>query len=340
MNIKRVTILLIFLSMIVISKTISKTKQSGNRIDCIEKIELNGVNQYISIKGNNIQNPILLVLHGGPGDTSLPMVNKYNEPLEDYYTVIVWEQRGAGKSYYNFDENHDLTIDTFVNDAYVLSTYLLKKFDRKKLYITAHSWGSVIGLRLILNHPEIVHAYIGCGQVVNMQTVTRYAYDFVLQKNIEDGNKKNIAKIRGIDATYRSYDWFENLMFITKEVVKYGGSWYGRKNYNNMVWDFLASTEYSFVDIYKRQKGCEQAIKSFWPELMKTDFEDNLHFEVPVVFIEGKHDYHVSSKSVEEYYNHIKTEKYLYVFENSAHFPQWEEHDKYNEIMINLLKLI
>jgi pimeloyl-ACP methyl ester carboxylesterase len=337
MKTRSVTIILIIFSMMTIGKAVLKVRKSENRIDYTEKVELNGASQYISIKGNNSRNPILLAIHGGPGDTSLPMVSKYNQNLENHYTVVVWEQRGAGKSYYKFEENHRLTIDTFVSDAYILSKYLLEKFNQEKLYITAHSWGSVIGLKFIRSHPEIVHAYVGCGQVVNMEAVTICAYNFALQKNIEADNKKNISKIKGIDASYTNENWFDDLMFITQEVVKHGGSWHGRKNYDNMVWDFIKSPEYSFYDIYKRQKGCVQAIKSFWPELMKTNFEDILHFQVPVIFIEGKHDNHVSSKSVEAYYNRIETEKSLYIFDNSAHFPQWEECDKYNEIMISLL---
>lgn len=323
--------------MITIGNSDTKINKSKNKLNYTEKIELNGVNQHISIKGSNPNNPILLVIHGGPGDTSLPMVSKYNKDLENHYTIVVWDQRGAGKSYYKFEENHNLTIDTFVNDAYILSKYLLEKFNQEKLYVTSHSWGSVIGLKLILNHPEITFAYIGCGQVVNMKTVTKSAYDFVLQKNIETGNRKNVEKIKNIDVSYTSRNWFDDLMFITQEIVKHGGSWYGRTNYNNMIWDFIKSSEYSFYNIYKRQKGCVQAIESFWPELMDINFENMLYFEVPVIFIEGKYDYHVSSKNVEEYYNCIKTEKYLYIFNNSAHFPQWEEYSKYNEIMINLL---
>lgn len=323
--------------MIIIGTSVFELAKTENEIDYTEKVFINGVNQYISIKGSDLRNPILLVIHGGPGDTSLPMVSKYNEDLQNHYTVVVWEQRGAGKSYYKFDVDHDLTIDTFVSDAYVLSKYLLKKFNKQKLYVTSHSWGSVIGLKLIINHPEIAHAYVGCGQVVNMQAVTKCAYDFVLQKNIEIDNQENIKRIKNIDTSYTSDNWFDNLMFITQEVVKHKGSWYGRNNYNNMIWDFIKSSEYSFYDIYKRQKGCIQAIQTFWPELMKVNFEDNIYFQVPVIFIEGKHDYHASSKNIEEYYNRIKTQKHLYLFDNSAHFPQWEECDKYNEIMIGLL---
>ena len=88
----------------------------------------------------------------------------------------------------------------------------------------------------------------------------------------------------------------------------------------------------------KRQKGIIQGIKYLWPELMHVNFEAIDSFNVPVIFIEGRHDYHASSKEVEKYYKTIRSEKELYWFEDSAHFPQWEEAEKFNEIMCSFVK--
>ncbi|WP_367881951.1 alpha/beta fold hydrolase, partial [Anaerofustis stercorihominis] len=76
------------------------------------KIEINGKPQYISIRAQKDNLPLLLYLHGGPGDSALPLVLKYNRELEEHFTVVVWEQRGAGKSYYDF-KNDEITIDMF-----------------------------------------------------------------------------------------------------------------------------------------------------------------------------------------------------------------------------------
>lgn len=144
------------------------------------RIPINGVRQYISIRSEQERAPLLLYLHGGPGDTALPLVLKYNRELERSFTVAVWEQRGAGKSYYPFRPDETITIDTFLQDLLELTQYLLDHFHQKKLYLVGHSWGSVLGLRFIQHNPEYVYSYIGCGQVVNMKKSWQIARNFAI----------------------------------------------------------------------------------------------------------------------------------------------------------------
>lgn len=314
-------------------KVKSINTEAGGGINSKEKININNCMQYISIKGNNINNPFLLVLHGGPGDASLPLVRKYNKALEDYYNVIVWEQRGSGKSYYRFTKENSVTINTFVEDVYELVKLLLKRFNRKKLFLTAHSWGSVIGLKFISRYPELIHAYIGCGQVVNMQENARISYEFALMKSTD---KNIIEKLKKTDWTCTRDNWYEDLMLITRQVIKYKGSLYHSDNYNKFILVFLKSKEYSIPDLVKRTLGSAQSIKLLWRELLKFNAEDILSYKVPVIFMEGRHDYHASSNVVGSYYEKLYSDKALVWFEQSAHFPQWEEADKYNKYMIQL----
>lgn len=134
-----------------------------------EFVVINGCNQFLSMRSSGQVKPILLYLHGGPGDAALPLVTKYNSSLEAYFTVVVWEQRRTGKSYYPFAKQESITISLFLEDINAITEYLLKKYKQEKLYLVGHSWGSVLGLKFCKLHPEKVHAYIGCGQVVNMK---------------------------------------------------------------------------------------------------------------------------------------------------------------------------
>ena len=302
--------------------------------------EINGVQQFVSIKGVKKSNPILLILHGGPGDTSLPMVRKYNKPLEKVFNVACWEQRGAGKSYYRFDAAKPPKISDFVQDAKVLCEILLKYFGQTKLFISAHSWGSVLGIHLLMECPHIIQAYVGCGQVVHMKKITMASYKFALDKSRENNDANVTRRLVDIDWTYTQKNWYKDLLFVTRQVVKYGGSLYGQSNYSKFVKDFMTSKDYTMTDILRRQKGSAQSIKYLWPELMNTNFEDKTSFDVPVIFIEGMHDYHASYKVVEEYYQTITSDKRLYLFEKSAHFPQWSEYDKYNQILSEMANAI
>lgn len=302
-------------------------------INIQEKWKINGVEQFISIRGGKKELPLLFYLHGGPADTALPLVHKYNRALEDYYNVVVWEQRGAGKSYYKFDLSSHICIDTFVQDALKIIIQLLERFHQNKIILVGHSWGSVIGLLLCKQYPQFIHEYIGCGQVVNMRKSCKIAYDFALSH----AKKSEKNKVLKIDYTYTGEDWINDLLFVTKQVVKHKGSLYGARNYNRFIMDFIFSKEYNIKELINRQKGSLQGIQYLWQELMNISFEDITTFEMPITFIEGAFDYHVSSALAKEYYNSISSRKQFFVFDKSCHFPQWSESEKFNQIIINEL---
>ena len=308
-------------------------------IKTIEYIEINKSKQCVSICTRKPNNPILLYLHGGPGDAAMPLVTKYNKDLEHIFTVVILEQRGAGKSYYLFSEMDNITIDTFVEDIYTLSKILLERYKQDKLHLVGHSWGSVLGMRFIQRYPNLVHTYIGCGQVVNMKKSSQIALDFALQKNIENKNSKVIEKLKSIDCSYTQETWLNDLFFVTKQVIKHGGSLYGKTNFNRFVFDFLFSSDYTLKELINRQKGSLQSIKYLWHELMDVDFEKTIEFDVPITFVQGRGDYQVSSILVSDYFQTIKTQKQFFLFENSCHFPQWSESEKFYEVMKSIAVL-
>lgn len=300
-------------------------------LDEQSKMYLNGVPQFISIRAEKENSPLLLYLHGGPGDAALPLVMKYNKMLEQQFTVVVWEQRGAGKSYYKFDNT--ITIDMFLNDIHTLVDYLLSRFHQSSLYLLGHSWGSILGLRLVKEYPELVCTYIGCGQVVNMRKSSKIAYDYALAH----ADKKSLKKLKEIDCSYQADSWLDDLLFVTRQVVKHKGSLYGRRNYNDLILPFLFSPYYTLPDLIRRQKGSLQAIQYLWQEVMQTDFEAQTQYGAPIILIEGRYDSHVSSALAKEYFERIETEKQFYWFEQSCHFPQWSESDRFNKLLCDLL---
>lgn len=294
-------------------------------------MNLNGVSQFVSIRAEKENAPLLVYLHGGPGDAALPLVMKYNKTLEQHFTVVVWEQRGAGKSYYPFD--CAMTIDVFLKDLHSLVENLLSRFHQKSLYLLGHSWGSILGLRFVKDYPELVRNYIGCGQVVNMQKSSKVAYEYALAH----ADKKSLKKLKGIDCSYQGDTWLNDLLFVTKQVVKHKGSLYGRRNYLDLILPFLFSKTYTFSDLIRREKGSLQSIQYLWQEVMQTDFEAQTRYGAPILFIEGRYDCHVSSDLAKEYFDRIETDKQFYWFEKSCHFPQWSESEKFNQLLCDLL---
>ena len=296
--------------------------------------DVNGVRQYISIRGEKEGLPLLFYLHGGPGDAALPQMLKYNKELEKYYTVVIWEQRGAGLSYYPFRKEEKLSIQTFVEDAHTIILYLLQRFQQEKVYLLAHSWGSVIGMLFIKQYPELVQTYVGCGQVINMKKSCRAQFDFLADRFQK--NPKLMQRLSNTDCTYESENWLQDLIFVARNVVRNKGSIYGKTSNFQFYLDFLFCRKYSLKDLLNRIRGSEQSILFFWQELMKTDFEKEINFQVPVFFMEGKQDYHVSSMLVKNFYDAIETEKQFFWFEHSGHYPQWEEPRSFNSIVKNI----
>ena len=110
-------------------------------------------------------NPVLLFVHGGPGMPEYWLTQRYPTDLEDYFTVVWWEQRGAGLSYNPDIPPETMTAEQFVSDTLEVTNYLRQRFGKEKIYLMAHSWGSYIGIQAAAREPELYYAYIGMGQI-------------------------------------------------------------------------------------------------------------------------------------------------------------------------------
>ncbi|MGX7025314.1 alpha/beta fold hydrolase [Vagococcus hydrophili] len=293
----------------------------------IEKQKINGVDLSFSInKQTNSNKPILLYLHGEPGDSCIPLTQKFNSELEKEFIFVNLEQRGSGLSYYKFSDSSKLSIEDIVNDIFVFINYLLKRFNQEKVILVGHSWGSVLAIKLIQNHPEIILKYIGIGQVINMKKNIEYQQSFLKEKGVAE-KIINFEDEKALIADSLS---------LTRLIVKNGGSLYKQTNYSKLIFPFLFSKSYSLKSLIHRVKGSNQSIQYFWKELMDINFEEIDHFSIPIYFFEGRHDYHVSSEMVNEFSKKIKSSVSLVWFENSGHFPQWEESQKFNQCIIDI----
>lgn len=124
--------------------------QSEKKIDEKLVLSIGGIRQYFSIKGKDIDNTVVLFLHGGPGGPMTSVAYKYQYLWEQKYTLVNWEQRNAGKTYFlNKGKERvitdNLSIGVFVDDIYEIAIYLTERFHTDKIIIMGHSWGTVIG---------------------------------------------------------------------------------------------------------------------------------------------------------------------------------------------------
>ena len=157
-------------------------------------VKLTDQEEYISIIGENDNNPVIISLHGGPGAPTTFIDYCWQDYLTDDYTLVCWDERGCGRSYYRNvavdPDNDTLSFDAQLADLDALVDYLRDRFDKDKVIIMGHSYGTMLGSRYVLAHPEKVSAYIGIGQCVNEVDYAgeKYSYEDALAIARENGD--------------------------------------------------------------------------------------------------------------------------------------------------------
>ncbi len=166
-------------------------------------ININGVEQGMIIKSKDASNPVLLYLHGGMPDYFL--TQKYPTGLDDYFTVVWWEQRGSGLSYNPKIPIESMNVDQFISDTLEITNYLRDRFNKEKIYLMGHSGGTFIGLQAAAQAPQLYEAYIGVAQISYQLESEKLAYDFMLQEFRNHKNSRMVQKLEII--TCYSGEW-------------------------------------------------------------------------------------------------------------------------------------
>ena len=306
-----------------------KLDASGKRIDYLYDVDINGCPQKILVQSNDIlHNPILLYLHGGPGSSALMWSHLYSEKLKDYFIFVNWDQRGTAFSYHEGMDPKKISEDQIGDDALELIRYLTKVFHKKKVYLIGHSFGSVIGLHLVANHPERFHAYIGVGQVI-------------------DYNKSVAITYQWLHDTLEKADDREGLKRIEKDrfpyidlVIKYGGH-----HRLSIDLDSIKKTSPCYYDGYLE---LAETGRAFSQELVgKNPNPKAIHnkplskIDVPLYFFEGVNDRVIACapELVVEYCKTVKApKKEIIWFGNSAHLMNVEEPVKFQDELIRILR--
>ena len=306
-----------------------------NSIASLEKVQLGGLDQWIIIRSHDITNPILLFLHGGPGSVEGPLAYKFESELEKYFVFVNWDQRGAGKSYSKKIPKESMNIEQFISDTVELINILRSKFNQKKIFIVGHSWGSILGLSIVQRYPELFYAYIGIGQVVNIRENEKISYQFVYEEAKKIGNKKALKQLEKIQP-YTGEN-IKSLKIQRKWLAKFGGFMHGEKSMWPLIKIGLFSPEYSIKDMFKFYKGINFSTEKLWVDMFKINFFNQVpEIKVPVYFCVGKYDYNTPFELVERYYEQLQVpKKKLIWFEKSAHNPNFEEPQKFDELLIN-----
>jgi proline iminopeptidase len=319
---------------------VSQAIVSPPGIDSMEAIELGGIHQWIHIRGRDRRNPVLLYLHGGPATPMMPFAYKFQPQLEGAFTVVEWDQRGAGKTYFANDPEKvtpTVTFDRMEGDALELVNYLRQRFSQPKVFVIGHSWGSMLGLTLVHDHPELFYAYVGTGQVVNVRENERVGYAHVLAEAFQRHDSEGIRELTAIapypDPVTGTYNYKENV--VRKWEFRYGFALYGKTSlYREILKLSFVSPDYSLRDfsffitdvVYD---NLQQWVDKFDAHALGPDFQ------VPIILISGRTDWQVPGILAEDYLNTLSApSKGFYWVEQASHSAMVEQPTAFARIMI------
>jgi pimeloyl-ACP methyl ester carboxylesterase len=287
---------------------------------------LGGARQVVNVRGADRDNPILIFVHGGPGAVEMPFAWAFQRPWEDFFTVVQYDQRGAGRSYLLEDPKTiapTLMIERYRDDAIELIELLRKKYDKRKVFLLGHSWGSIVGLSVAAKRPDLLFAYIGMGQYIDPKGGERAGYDWTMAQAKADNN---IQAVKELEALEPFPGDFKTIDAERKWAVHYGGLFWRRQDgqfYFNLA---RISPDYSPADRKAWGDGSDFTIKIVAPLLAKATFLDLKKLECPVFMFEGRHDGLVPSAITAAWLERLSApRKEIVWFENSAHMMMIEE---------------
>jgi pimeloyl-ACP methyl ester carboxylesterase len=317
-------------------------KPLQNSIASLEKVRLGGVDQWLIIRGEDVNKPVLLFLSGGPGASEAARVLRFNQELEKHFVVIIWEQRGCGKSYPSHTPKSALTIDQYVSDLLELTEMIRTRFDEQKIYLVGHSWGTIIGVRAAQARPELFHAYVGSSQMVDVLETDQMIYEIVQNHSIKTGDSKFVETLKSQGpppyfgkSPIKPYATLFGREYAVFEASNIKDAEYRRDG--DILMLMLKQPEYGWLDRIYYLLGLMNTFNVVYPQMQDLDLRlDATHFELPIYQILGRHDMNNPYQIPEEYFNMlVAPSKQLYFFEDSGHGMIWEEAKKFHSIMIN-----
>ena len=301
-------------------------------IATLEQVTLNGSQQWISIRGKNAHNPVLLFLMGGPGAGGFPDQG-FLAPLEEHFVVVNWDQPGTGKSY-GAVPTKSLTPARFVADAHALTLYLRARFHQDKIYVLGSSWGSILGILLVQKYPELFAAYVGHGQMVNTTENDRLGYQFALTYASQHNDTATVDSLRrngpppytggGMIWKYAAY------MNVLQDAMGLPSLTLGVPLLPQLA------PEYGLVDRVNYVRGFFETFATVYPQLRDLDFSQSAaKLDVPVYLLVGRADVNAMASLAERYFTLLQAPHKELTWFKSGHSFTDADTDQFVDVMVN-----
>jgi len=310
-----------------------------NAISELKEVTIGDVEQWVYIRGEDSNKPVLLMLHGGPGSSQIGFIRKFQAKLEQHFVVVQWDQRGAGLSYSKKVPSESMNINQFVKDTIEVTEYILSRLNRKQLYLLGHSWGTIIGMLAIKHAPQLYKRYFGVAQVTDVTSSERLSYNKLLERAKTEKNTKAYDALFQIGPP--PWNDLKHERIHQKYIETFGGGiTHDGKMIKKIMLNLLTSKEYTLRDCIRFMQGQLFSMKNLHAEMIQLNLKEIINrVNIPVYFIMGKHDLTVPYEPTKSFFNGVHApEKHWIMFEHSAHSPIWEEPEIFLEILLSETK--
>ena len=307
------------------------------------KTRIGGIDQWINVRGQDKSNPIILFVHGGPASPLTPTIWQFQRPLEEYFTVVNYDQRGAGKTFNETDPDSigdSIHIPRYVDDAIEVAEYIRKRYHKDKLILMGHSWGTIVGMGAALKRPDLFDAYVGIGQVINVRENERISFDYALEQARKDGNAEAVKALESIAPYPGDQPITRERIIIARTWAQHYGGMSAFRDETNLYYYRAPrlSPEYDAADVCAIDRGNVFTLGRILPEFLEVDYSGVRKFPVPVLMFMGRHDYTTPSAPTAAWLDKVDAPyKQGVWFEHSAHMIPWEEPGK---LLVSLLTYV
>ncbi len=307
------------------------------------RVRIENGDLQIMLLSENTDNPVLLVCGGGPGIPQYLLENSYPSALSEVFTVCYWDYRGTGASYQQGISADSITTEQYIQDTLAVTDYLKDRFSNERIFIMGHSFGTYLALKTVQAHPERYCCYIAMSQIVDQKQSEYLAFDYMCEQYKKDGNSRMVTQFQKYDIrnSIEDYDeyFFSGLRDKAMHDLGVGTARNMKSVISGIFFPSLRCSAYTQAERIWIWKGKAQA-RSFpvtQEAITFNAYEDVPRIEIPICFVVGKYDYTCCASLQQDYYEYIDApEKELYLFENSAHSPLYEENANGKQVLTQI----
>ncbi len=302
----------------------------------LTSVDVGGHDARLLIRGVSTDNPVLLFLAGGPGGSELGAMRRHLPDLERHFTVVTWDQRGAGTAYEELDPTATVSVDGYVADTIAVTNYLRDRFGQDAIYLLGQSWGTTLGVLAVQQQPDLYRAFIGTGQMVSQLATDRIFYEDTLAWAARTGRDDLATEL--VDAgppPYEAMLRYEAALSHEQDVYPYDHS--ANSEGAGQMSENLLVEEYALIDQVHVLGAFMDTFAALYPQLQEIDFRTSATgFAVPMFFVQGAHEADGRAEPFAEWYPMIDAPiKDLEVLDTSGHRPMWEQPDEFIDYMVN-----